>query len=185
MPTRLLALAAAVVLLAPTAADTGPAPPRPPQSAAFHAASPQQAPVRPGAWDWPLGSPAAPPVVAAPFDAPETRWGAGHRGADLVAEAGQAVHAPAAGTVAFVGVVVDRPVLTIDHGGGLLTSFEPLASDLAVGARVEAGQAVGTIADGGHCGGSCLHWGLRVDGVYTDPLPTVRDLRPSILLPVP
>ncbi|WP_309080257.1 M23 family metallopeptidase [Zhihengliuella sp.] len=199
MPKHLVALTAVVSLAAsaalPVSVQPATAPSATVRPGSVQPGSVQPAPfepvlfragsVHPGAWSWPVGSHAVPPVVSAPFDAPETRWGPGHRGADLAAAAGQEVRSPADGRVAFVGVVVDRPVLTIDHGDGVLTSYEPLASDLAVDSRVAAGQVIGTVADGGHCAASCLHWGLRIDGVYADPLPTVRDTRPSILLPVP
>lgn len=135
-------------------------------------------------WAWPLRD-AGPPSVARTFEEAESAWGPGHRGVDLVAAHGDQVRSPADGTVAFAGVVVDRPVISIDHGNGLRTSLEPVRADVSVGDEVARGQVVGDIADGGHCGSGCLHWGLRLDGVYTDPLPTIRDLRPSILLPPP
>ena len=76
-------------------------------------------------WTWPLLP--RPPVIA-PFDPPEVRWGAGHRGVDLGATIGQEVLAPAAGVVTFRGVVVDRGVLVIETLGGLRTTFEPVDS---------------------------------------------------------
>ena len=61
------------------------------------------------------------------FDPPAKPWLSGHRGVDLqAAHDGAPVTSPAAGTVSFVGVVVDRPVITIDHGDGLRSSFEPV-----------------------------------------------------------
>lgn len=92
--------------------------------------------------------------------------------------------APAAGTIRFVGVVVDRPVLTLDHGDGVLSSYEPVASTLTVGESVAPGQAVGRVATGGHCAGACLHVGVRVDGVYVSPLLYLDRVPPSILLPL-
>jgi len=83
-----------------------------------------------------------------------------------------------------VGVVVDRPVITIDHGNGLRSSFEPVESPLAAGSPVAAGQAIGTVL-AGHCpAASCLHWGVRRGDDYVNPLQFVMDLRPSILLPL-
>jgi murein DD-endopeptidase MepM/ murein hydrolase activator NlpD len=101
---------------------------------------------------------------------------AGHEGAPVIS--------PAAGTVSFVGVVVDRPVITIDHGNGLRSSFEPVESTLAVGSTVAAGQQIGAVLPG-HCGSSaCIHWGVRRGEDYVNPLQFVVDLRPSILLPL-
>jgi murein DD-endopeptidase MepM/ murein hydrolase activator NlpD len=142
-------------------------------------------------WSWPL-TPA--PAVLRPFEKPPRPWQRGHRGVDLagVDLAGTApsvVLSPADGVVSFAGTVVDRGVLSIDHGGGRVSSFEPVTTDLVRGQRVSGGQAVATL-DGvgpgpprGHCGG-CLHWGVRVDGEYVDPLSFVTDRRPSVLLPL-
>ena len=71
------------------------------------------------------------------FDPPDKPWMSGHRGVDLgAAHDGVPVTSPAAGTVSFVGVVVDRPVITIDHGNGLRSSFEPVDSPLRTGSAV-------------------------------------------------
>lgn len=85
--------------------------------------------------------------------------------------------------MSFVGVVVDRPVITLDHGDGLRSSFEPLESGLVKGARVAVGETLGHILPG-HCGSvPCVHWGVRRGDEYLNPLAFVTDLRPSILLP--
>ncbi|XTR51947.1 peptidoglycan DD-metalloendopeptidase family protein [Pseudarthrobacter sp. So.54] len=94
-----------------------------------------------------------------------------------------AVSAPAPGTVSFAGVVVDRPVITIDHGDGLRSSFEAVRSTLEAGAAVRVGDVLGWI-EPGHClPGPCVHWGVRRGGTYVNPLAFVTDLRPSVLLP--
>lgn len=133
-------------------------------------------------WQWPV---APRPSVLRPFDLPPQPWLSGHRGVDLgMMSDGGLVYSPAAGTVSFVGVVVDRPVLTIDHGSGLRSSFEPVTSTLPLGAIVVKGQAIGT-ANLGHCDAApCLHWGVRRGDDYLNPLYFVMDLRPSVLLPV-
>ncbi len=139
------------------------------------------APAAAGSWNWPL--PPVPEVLRA-FDPPAKRWLSGHRGVDLAGSPGDTVSAPAAGIVSFTGRIVDRPVIVIDHGAGLLTSLEPVRSTLVVGAIVGTGDEIGMIATGAHCDARCLHWGLRLDGEYIDPLLTIRDTRPSILLPL-
>lgn len=145
------------------------------------AADPQAATPR-ASWDWPL-SPR--PAVLRAFDPPDKPWMSGHRGVDLEAtHDGVPVASPEAGTVTFVGVVVDRPVITIDHGGGLRSSFEPVESPLAAGDQVARGETIGTLQPG-HCGSlPCIHWGVRRGDIYINPLDFVTDLRPSILLPV-
>lgn len=135
-----------------------------------------------GRWSWPVGGPDG---VLERFDRPPAPWAAGHRGVDLRAGPPTRVHSPAAGVVLYSGVVVDREVLTIDHGNGLVSSFEPVLADVEVGDAVSPGQQVATLGSGGHCSGVCLHWGVRLDGQYLDPLSMLMDLRPSILLPVP
>jgi murein DD-endopeptidase MepM/ murein hydrolase activator NlpD len=123
--------------------------------------------------------------VVRAFDPPDQPWLSGHRGVDLGAAAdGVAITSPESGTVSFVGVVVDRPVITIDHGGGLRSSFEPVGSTLPTGALVTKGQVIGTL-EPGHCGAlECVHWGVRRGDDYVNPLAFVTDLRPSILLPL-
>lgn len=109
----------------------------------------------------------------------------GHRGVDLAAaHDGVPVTSPEAGTVSFAGLVVDRPVITIDHGNGLRSSFEPVESPLTAGDVVAKGEVIGTLLPG-HCGTvACLHWGVRRGDEYVNPLEFVLDLRPSVLLPV-
>ncbi len=118
------------------------------------------------------------------FDPPEKPWLSGHRGVDLqAAYDGAPVTAPAAGKVSFVGFVVDRPVVTIDHGNGLRSSFEPVESTLRTGDAVAEGAMVGRVLSG-HCASTpCIHWGVRRGDEYLNPLAFVMDLRPSILLP--
>lgn len=133
-------------------------------------------------WSWPL---APRPAVLRGFDPPDKPWMSGHRGVDLRAAAdGAPVTAPESGTVTFAGVVADRPVITIDHGDGLRSSFEPVESSLPAGAVVAKGDVVGAVLSG-HCAAlPCVHWGVRRGEDYINPLPFVTDLRPSILLPV-
>jgi hypothetical protein len=131
-------------------------------------------------WSWPV----QPPVMERAFEAPESVYAAGHRGIDLGAPSGTAILAPGHAEVRFAGVVVDRPVLTLDHGGGVLSSYEPLLSELAVGDSVAAGQHIGVLGVGGHCGSGCLHVGVRVDGRYVSPLLFFDRVPRAILLPV-
>lgn len=105
------------------------------------------------------------------------------------------VRSPADGVVAFAGTVVDRGVLTIDHGDGRRSSFEPVNTTLVEGQAVGVGEVVATVVLSrsaaipgstvrSHCGGPCLHWGVRVEEEYVDPLAFVTDRRPSVLLPL-
>jgi murein DD-endopeptidase MepM/ murein hydrolase activator NlpD len=116
---------------------------------------------------------------------PRQPWLAGHRGLDLAAEAGEPVAAPAIGVVTYVGFVVDRPVVSIRHAQGLVSSFEPVDSTVAVGDIVARGQTIGTVADAPlhRVRRQCVHWGVRLDGAYVDPLDYLEGFGPIRLLP--
>ena len=92
-------------------------------------------------WNWPVDPPH---VVVRPYLAPESPYAAGHRGVDLAAPGG-VVYAPADGVVHFAGTVVDRPVLSIEHPGGFLSSYEPVTSSLSKGDPVTRGQPIGEL----------------------------------------
>lgn len=129
-------------------------------------------------WRWPVDPPYA---VARPYLAPPTPYAAGHRGVDLRAPGGT-VYAPAAGVVHFAGVVVDRPVLSIRHPGGVLSSYEPVTTHLTEGDAVRRGEVIGTVLPG-HCASPCLHFGVRVDGEYVSPMLFLGGVPRSVLLP--
>ena len=147
----------------------------------------------PVAWHAPVAG-AAPADVLRMFVAPERPWGRGHRGVDLAVPSSAAIRAPAAGRVVFAGVVVDRPVLTLEHEDGTRSSLEPVEADVAVGAVVAAGDPVGRLSGGPpHCPRACVHWGVREpDGWrvgdaafdrYLDPLALIGWSGPSVLWP--
>ncbi|MCU1644523.1 MAG: peptidase [Nocardia sp.] len=126
-----------------------------------------------GGFDWPLQPR---PAVVRAFDKPERDWLPGHRGVDLGGSPGQQVLAAGDGTVAFAGTVAGKPVLSIDHAGGLRTTYEPVKSSLPLGRRVIRGMQIGVLQSGhDRCPvGACLHWGLRRGHDYLDPLGLVR-----------
>jgi murein DD-endopeptidase MepM/ murein hydrolase activator NlpD len=139
---------------------------------------PVPAPTRQGAW------PLSPrPGVVSGFDPPATRWGAGHRGVDLLGRAGQPVHASLGGTVTFARTLAGRGVVVVDHGT-LRTTYEPVSARVAVGDVVGRGQEIGTLQHtSSHClPRACLHWGLRRGEDYLDPL-TLVGAGPVRLLP--
>lgn len=130
----------------------------------------------------PPGSLAGPPAAAAVargvvlpvdgpllrlFEAPATPYAAGHRGVDLAALPGSPVRAALPGVVTFAGPVAGRGWVTIDHGGGLETTYGDLAPRLvSAGRRVAAGDVLGRLA----AGRAWVDWGARRDGDYIDPL---------------
>lgn len=132
----------------------------------------------------------SPPVggqVLRRFDPPEQNWLVGHRGVDLLAPRGAVVRAAGAGTVAFAGVVVDRPLVSIDHPVGIRTTYEPVQPLVTAGSDVERGEVIGVVHDGnGHCPTSCLHWGARTGpDEYIDPLRLLRPPKIRLYPPEP
>lgn len=132
-------------------------------------------------WSWPVP---APHPLARPYVAPATPYASGHRGIDIRSPAGTEVRAPADGIVHFAGFVVDRYVISIQHAGGVLSSFEPVEPLVATGDRVERGEVIGILLPG-HCATPCLHLGARVDGEYVNPLLFLGGLERAILYPLP
>jgi peptidase M23-like protein/palmitoyl protein thioesterase len=132
------------------------------------APSTPSAPVADLARPW-LIPPLDAPIVAR-FDAPEGPYGGGHRGIDYDAPDGSPVRAAADGRILFAGFVPGGHAVTIEHGGGMETTYSLLAdTDVAEGDFVTQGHWVGTVrlAHGGRDGG--LHFGVKVEGAYVDP----------------
>ena len=121
-----------------------------------------------GATEWLI-----PPVdgpIAARFDAPDSRWGPGHRGIDYAVGPGTAVRAAGAGTVTFAGPVAATAAVTIDHGGGMQTTYTDLGDTFVVADQLVAqGHVIGHSAVA-HAGGiDGVHLGVLVNGRYVDP----------------
>lgn len=131
-------------------------------------------------WQWPVTG-----TVSRPFQQPAHTYGPGHRGIDIaVTVPGEvAVRTPAPGIVAYAGTVVDRPIVTIDHGDGLVTTLEPVVASRGVGEAVGAGEVVGTLGGGGHARAGELHLGVRLDGEYINPLRLLAEVPRAVLLP--
>ena len=94
----------------------------------------------------------------------------GHWGVDYQGDSEGYVRAAAGGIVTFSGLVVDNLVVTVDHGGGIKTSYSYLGH-----ATVVWGQRVGRGAVLGPTGAGILHdevhFSVRNDGEYVDPEP--------------
>lgn len=124
-----------------------------------------------------------PGAVVRPFDPPAHRYGAGHRGVDLAAASGTPVRAVRRGQVTWSGRIDGTGWITLDHGGGLSTTYGDVETSLTIGADVRAGQMLGRLAPGR----SHLDWGARWehDGGrdYLDPMLLLADLRPVLVAP--
>jgi len=116
-------------------------------------------------------------------DIPEKNWLPGHRGVDLAARTGQTIVSAEDGVVAFTGVVAGVPVVSVDHAGGIRTTYQPVHATVKVGDRVTEGDPIGRMAPpvGDHAG---LHWGaLTGKDSYINPL-SLLDAPPIRLKPV-
>lgn len=134
-------------------------------------------------WSWPLTPPWR---IERPYVAPPTPYGVGHRGIDMAAALDTAVLAPAPGVVLFAGTVVDRGVISIDHGNGVTSSYEPVTAIVTIGQRLRAGETIGHVsglhlAPSGSC--PCLHMGTRINGEYISPLAFLSAIDRAVLLP--
>jgi murein DD-endopeptidase MepM/ murein hydrolase activator NlpD len=120
-----------------------------------------------GDWVWPVVGP-----VIRGYDPPTSPYGSGHRGIDIAAPLATPVLAAEAGTVTFAGKVGGHLFVTVNHGGGLASTYSWL-SELRVRKddAVARGQVI-ALSGAGHPGisPSHLHFGVKLDGAYVDPL---------------
>lgn len=124
-----------------------------------------------GDWAWPVVGP-----LLRGFNPPTDPYGSGHRGIDIATPLRSTVAAPEAGVVSFAGPVGGRLFVTIDHGGGLESTYSWLDALLVRrGDVVTAGQPIAR-SGWGHATAAVphLHMGVRLDDVYVDPLRYLR-----------
>lgn len=103
-----------------------------------------------------------------------------HKGADFRAHMGTPVRAGNSGIV-----VIARPLyfegncVVIDHGTGLFTeSMHFSRIDVKEGQRVKTGDLLGLSGATGRVTGPHLHWAVRWEGAYLDPIKLLKlDLR--------
>ncbi|WP_291479798.1 M23 family metallopeptidase [Corynebacterium sp.] len=118
-------------------------------------------------------------------DIPEHDWLPGHRGVDLAASPGDVVVSSSDGTVHFAGVVAGTPVVSVTHGDGVRTTYEPVIAGVSAGDPVRRGQAVGVLADAAKLPDSArrdagLSWGARTGPDherYIDPMSLLAPVR--------
>ena len=95
-----------------------------------------------------------------------------HRGIDIACDSGSHVIAAAAGTVSYTGYMGSGGItVMIDHGDGVFTVYHHLSAySVTVGEKVEQGQVIAFSGNTGVSTGPHLHFGVRVNGDYVDPL---------------
>ena len=130
---------------------------------------------------WPLDPE---PAVVRGFDPPDSPYGAGHRGVDLLGTTGQSVRTALPGTVTYAGLLAGRGVVVVSHGA-TRTTYQPVTASVAVGQVLARGESIGALdLSGSHCfPRACLHWGWIAGDTYLDPLRLVG-AGPVRLLPL-
>lgn len=130
-------------------------------------------------------APLLPVQLARGFAPPGQPWLSGHRGIDLRAPEGSEVRAVDDGVVVWAGELAGTPVVSVQHDGGLRSTYQPVEASVTVGHVVFAGDVLGRLVGAGsHCApASCLHLGAkRGQQGYLDPA-LLLGLRGPRLLP--
>ena len=125
----------------------------------------------PASAEGPWAGPVSGPVIHG-FDPPASPCGSGHRGIDIAAAAGTPVRAPAPGTITFAGPVAGHLFVTIDHGGGVESTYSWVSAlSVKKGDVVVAGTLIAS-SGAGHPGDlvPSVHMGVKLHDVYVDPL---------------
>ncbi|MER7168557.1 peptidoglycan DD-metalloendopeptidase family protein [Micromonospora sp. NPDC000207] len=163
---------------APTRTTTRPATPKAAPKKTTAKATPKKTPTKSA------GTPKAAWVNPMPGAAVTScygpRWGTLHAGIDLALPAGTPIRAAAAGTVVKAGDVGDGYGISVfvDHGNGYLTHYAHLSvASVAVGAKVTAGQRIGSEGSTGDSTGPHLHFEVHQGGMWNqiDPGPFMRE----------
>lgn len=108
----------------------------------------------------------------------KTRYRGSHRGLDLNAPTGTDVYAALDGRVIESGRHRQYGnFVAIDHGNGVVTLYAHNSVLIAqAGDLVQRGQKIAEVGATGNATGPHLHFELRVDGLFRNPLPVLNDV---------
>jgi murein DD-endopeptidase MepM/ murein hydrolase activator NlpD len=95
-----------------------------------------------------------------------------HRGTDFRADVGTAVQASNSGIVRLAkNLFYSGNIVIVDHGLGIFTNYAHLSKIQVIeGQHIARGDPIGLAGATGRVSGPHLHWGVKVNGVYVDPL---------------
>ncbi len=122
---------------------------------------------------WPLGG-----EVIKPFDVDE------HRGIDIAGNTGDSIVAAQEGVVYWIGKTPrGEPCISIDHPGGITTTYLPVTASVSKGQVVKAGDTIGNLSSEIDKSSSVQHLhlgffetGTRADKKYLDPYSYLADV---------
>lgn len=99
-----------------------------------------------------------------------------HTGVDIGAPMSATIVAADSGKVIHAGWMGGYgQVIVIDHGNGVSTLYAHQSAFLVGnGATVSKGQAIGKVGSTGWSTGPHLHFEVRINGSYTDPMPYIQ-----------
>lgn len=99
-----------------------------------------------------------------------------HTGIDIPAPTGTAIKAGSNGKIIFAGWLGGYgKAVMVDHGGGIVTLYAHNSSTtVSVGTTVKRGDTIAKAGSTGNSTGPHLHFEVRKNGAYVDPLPWLK-----------
>lgn len=100
------------------------------------------------------------------------RWGRSHNGIDIAGSYGSDIKAAAGGTVTYASWMSGYGnYVVINHGNGYQTAYGHCSSiSASVGQKVSQGQTIAKMGSTGRSTGTHLHFEIKKNGVFQNPL---------------